>query len=296
MTNEELVLLFQHDNGKDTMQQLYLRNKGLIAKVVRPFISYVKCDEDDLMQIGFLGMMEAARRYDPNKGGSFSSYFPYWVRASVFRSDEYMTGRSATRLPSHIRQQINQYHRIVTEYQKQTGGNPSDRYIMFALKINQDQLDNLKQIIDTTPLSLDAELKWLEGMTIADTIPDTNDPIETVIDATSAEMDAKVLWKEVDALEEQERTMICDLYVEGNTPASIADRFGLTRNQVRSALDRVYRKLRHNQTVRRIAKDRGYFSRELYGGSLSCFLHSGSLVEAVAIRRVEGRTDKNNEQ
>lgn len=292
MTNEELVLLFQRKNGKDQdiMQQLYIRNKGLIAKTIRPYIGYVKCDEDDLMQIAFFGIIEAAKRYDPNKG-TFASYFPHWIRASIFRSDEYMTGRSAARLPSYIRQQINQYHRIITEYQKQTGGDPPDSYIMFALKINQDQLDNLKQIIDTAPLSLDAELSWCEGVTGADIIPDNNNQIESLLDEVSAETDAKVLWKEVDALKEQERTVIRDLYIEGYTPARIADRLGLTRNQVSSALDRGYRKLRHNWKIRRIAKDRGYFSHELYGGSLSRFLHSGSLVETIAIRSIDGTSE-----
>ena len=37
-------------------------------------------DADDAAQIGMIGLIEAARRFDPRRGVPFSAYANYWVR------------------------------------------------------------------------------------------------------------------------------------------------------------------------------------------------------------------------
>lgn len=53
----------------------------------------IACDSDrrrrrqleDLVQEGCLGLIEAVRRFDPGKGGQFSTYAGFWIRAFVMR-------------------------------------------------------------------------------------------------------------------------------------------------------------------------------------------------------------------
>ena len=55
----------------------------LIMKVIKPYSNGNKHLEEDLIQEGFLGVIEAKNRYDEAKGTKFSSYAFYWIKKRV---------------------------------------------------------------------------------------------------------------------------------------------------------------------------------------------------------------------
>jgi RNA polymerase primary sigma factor len=55
---------------------------------------------EDLVQEGNIGLIKAARRYDPSFGTKFSTYANFWCKQAII---EALTNKSRTiRLPSHI--------------------------------------------------------------------------------------------------------------------------------------------------------------------------------------------------
>mgnify|MGYP003292455600 CR=1 FL=1 len=57
------------------------RYTGVVECIVR---QYGKVNnKQDLMQEGFIGLMEAAKRYDPSTGVRFESYASWWVRKYI---------------------------------------------------------------------------------------------------------------------------------------------------------------------------------------------------------------------
>ncbi len=72
---------------------------GEARKLSGPFL-----DEPDLVQEGYIGLMNAARRFDPDRGIRFSTYAKWWVRAQMTRAIDH-TGRPV-RLPGCAVEQL----------------------------------------------------------------------------------------------------------------------------------------------------------------------------------------------
>ena len=54
---------------------------GEARKLAGPFM-----DEEDLVQEGYIGLLRAAKRFDPDRGIRFSTYARWWVRAQMTRA------------------------------------------------------------------------------------------------------------------------------------------------------------------------------------------------------------------
>lgn len=72
---------------------------GEARKLSGPFL-----DEPDLVQEGYIGLLNAARRFEPDRGIRFSTYAKWWVRAQMTRAIDH-TGRPV-RLPGCAVEQL----------------------------------------------------------------------------------------------------------------------------------------------------------------------------------------------
>ncbi|MDX2592275.1 sigma-70 family RNA polymerase sigma factor [Streptomyces sp. WI03-4A] len=82
---------------------LVVHNQRLVHSMVPRYLEQ-GLDYDDLFQHGALGLMRAARKFDPAKGFKFSTYATWWVRQSITRgiADE----GAVIRIPVHMHEQI----------------------------------------------------------------------------------------------------------------------------------------------------------------------------------------------
>ncbi|MGY5052463.1 sigma-70 family RNA polymerase sigma factor [Streptomyces sp. 900105755] len=82
---------------------LVVHNQGLVHSLVPRYLEQ-GLDYEDLFQHGALGLMRAARKFDPTKGFKFSTYATWWIRQSITRgiADE----GSVIRVPVHMHETI----------------------------------------------------------------------------------------------------------------------------------------------------------------------------------------------
>jgi len=104
-SNEILCKLIQQGN-RQAVQDLCVKNKRLVDKYV---IGYQKkygnrLDFEDLEQVGFLGLIKAAHRFDVERGGAFSTYAVFWIKQCISR--EIMDNGYAIRIPVHMMERI----------------------------------------------------------------------------------------------------------------------------------------------------------------------------------------------
>ncbi len=85
-TNEELCMLIQ-SGVQQAKQDLCIKNQRLIGKVAAAYVGYNGNDLDieDLIQVGFLGLLAAAEKYDTGNGAKFSTYAVHWIKREIKR-------------------------------------------------------------------------------------------------------------------------------------------------------------------------------------------------------------------
>lgn len=108
---------------------------------VRPFVCQIANrfgagdQTEDLIHEGFLGITDAARKYDAGQGAQFLTFAEYDIRARMGR---YMGESGPVRLPKWAAGTVRKYRKAVSEFEKAHGREPSDMETAFLLGLNVD--------------------------------------------------------------------------------------------------------------------------------------------------------------
>lgn len=103
-SNEILCVLIQQGN-KQAEQDLCLKNKKLVDKYVAAYQKRCgyRLDFDDLEQVGFMGLIKAAKKFEIQRS-AFSTYAVWWIKQAISR--EITDNGYAIRLPAHMMEKI----------------------------------------------------------------------------------------------------------------------------------------------------------------------------------------------
>lgn len=106
---EEIALAERIAQGDQAARdELILANLGLVGSVAKHFLGR-GMDFDDLVSEGNLGLIEAAKRFDPMIGTKFSTYANIWIKHAIRRA---LLERGQTiRVPAHMARMITKWAR-----------------------------------------------------------------------------------------------------------------------------------------------------------------------------------------
>ncbi len=81
----ELALAYQRTRDPVHLHRLGAANVRLVLKIVHSYVHHSRDSQAlaDLVQEGCIGLMVAARRFDPARGNRFATYASWWIRAYV---------------------------------------------------------------------------------------------------------------------------------------------------------------------------------------------------------------------
>jgi RNA polymerase primary sigma factor len=220
---------------------LVLHNQRLVHKMVPRYLEQ-GLDYEDLFQHGVLGLIRAARKFDPAKGFKFSTYATWWIRQSISRAiaDE----GAVIRIPVHMHEQMRKV--ALAERTLAVQGRPAGiADVAVHCDMTLQKVEEIRRLSRRTD-SLDRVIG--DGVTLGDFIGWTNPlpPVEKVVlDAMLLEQIMSV----VDTLPEREaHILIRRLGLDGDEPSTLDElgkQIGRTRERVRQIESKAKKKFQY---------------------------------------------------
>jgi RNA polymerase primary sigma factor len=196
----------------------------------------------DLINEGNLGLIHAARKFDPDRGARFITYAVWWIRQAIMHA--LAAGGGAVRLPIKQAELLSKLRHKIEEVRQETGTEPTAEELALALDIKPEDVSDLLRVY-RPQLSLDAPLNDNMDSTRLDLLESSQLPSsEDVYLHASLINEVREL---LDHLEPREAMILRARFGFDDKPKSLAAigrELGLSRERVRQIETRARSKLR----------------------------------------------------
>jgi len=229
--------------------------RRLVEANLRFVVSYAKRYRDlgvpllDLIHEGNLGLMEAARRFDPLRNVKFITYAVWWVRQAIMHALSEQV--RAFTLPTKLSGVAARFGREVADLTEQLDRAPTTAEIANDLSISEADVEALKRI-GGSDLSLNEHVGRgdSEGSELGDLIE--QDAVEDVEHELIHRAAAARVREALHDLDDKEREVVTlrfglDRDGEPRTLQEIGDALGVSRERIRQIESRAKEKLRRSK-------------------------------------------------
>jgi len=204
---------------------------------------------EDLIDEGNIGLIQAAERFDPERGVHFTSYAVWWIRQAILKAVH--EDSRLIRLPRSRAGELAQIEELRRDALLRSGSEPRLKEIAEALVVEEGELVRLMQAAQKT-VSLDGPLAGLEdGDSLGACLEDRSapKPEEALVGASLQDGLDTVLAR----LSEREARILQDRFgLSGGGRASLLEtgkKYGLSKERVRQIEKKALRKIRASEGV-----------------------------------------------
>lgn len=235
-------------NAAQTLVTSHLR---LVAKIAMGFRGY-GLPVNDLIAEGNIGLMQAVKKFDPEKGFRLSTYAMWWIRASVqefvlrsWSSVKVGTSAAQKRLFFNLKRMK---QRIAAGHDHTDLSPDEVRQIAEELEVNEKDVVDMNRRMIASDRQLNAPMQDGEGNSgqWMDLLEDeSSNQEETYAEFEERDQKHVLLMNAMGALNEREQTIIRErrLSEEPKTLEELSHVFGVSRERVRQIEARAMEKL-----------------------------------------------------
>jgi len=241
--DEELSLARQAQSGcRDAMRDLIESNLGFVVKVALEYRN-AGLPLEDLFAEGSVGLIEAVKHFDPDKGNRFITYAVWWIRKSILMA--LSNSSRLVKVPAYRQKRIRELRDVERRLESTLGRKPSRTELRKQFSVRRSTVDRLLQL-DYRELSLDAPTNSQTDMTLSDKLADSRDsgPEDSMI----LREGHSILRQAVAELNDRERDIITYRFGLKDEPprtlTEIGDQLGLSRERVRQLEQEIKNRLR----------------------------------------------------
>ena len=244
----KLARRWRDEEDPEAVRQIVSSHLRLVAKIAMGFRGY-GLPVADLISEGNVGIMQAIRRFDPERGFRFSTYAMWWIRASI---QEYIlhswslvkmgTTAAQKKLFFNLRKLKNQINALEEGdlYPENVTHIANQLKVTEAEVISMDRRLSIPDQSLNSPMHDEGEGEWL------DRLVESEDNQEAVLGQSEEFLNRySLLNGAMDHLSERERHIIAErrLKDQPTTLQNLSAEYGISRERVRQIEARAFEKL-----------------------------------------------------
>jgi RNA polymerase sigma factor FliA len=184
---------------------------------------------DDLISSGTIGLLDAIKKFDPNKNINFRSYAEFRIKGAIL--DEL---RSLDWIPRSVREKSSQLEKAYTHLQKELGRPPEPEEIVASMNISMEEyyhlLDETKGISLIDIDAVQKNMPKIPAEKLFEILQDKTS-LDPFISLHFAEL-REILTKALECLSEKAKIIISLYYYEELTMKEIGDIMGYTESRI----------------------------------------------------------------
>jgi len=223
------------NHAQDAAQKLATAHLGLARAVAARYFRHDPARDEDLVQVAYVGLVKAARRYHPGYQGGFAAYAVPTIAGEVKR---HLRDHGWMVRPPRAHQDLNRrIAHTMPQLTQQLRRTPSRDDLARELGESPAQVAEAGACDGCLrPVSLDASVAPASATTLGDLLPDER--------ADECDADRRVmLWAALRTLPGRERHILYLRFFEDLSQQAIADRLGLSQVHVSRILRRTLERL-----------------------------------------------------
>ncbi len=230
--------------GKRAYQKLMNCNLRLVVVVAKKYaVRAHRSDLLDLIQEGTIGMAQAIKKYDPERGYAFSTYSFWWIRQAVTR---YLSQFDRMiRLPGNANDQIIKLRYWLPSFQMQHGRMPTLEECAEFTNVPPKRLAAYMAHINDA-YSLDAPVATNTETCLLDAVADPD--AEDMLESLAWSLGAEYLKEMIKQLSRKEQTILNHHFGlagrEVQSLSALGKTLGISRERVRQLETKALLKLR----------------------------------------------------
>ncbi len=247
--DEEHSLATRYASGGDVnaAARLVTSNLRLVVKIAYEYRRAYK-NIMDLIQEGNIGLMQAVKKFDPNRGVKLSSYSAWWIRAYILRfiiNNWRLVKLGTTQAQRKLFFNLNKEKARLSAM----GIEPTSTEIAARLGVDEQEAIDMDRRLSSGEMSLDAPVGDAEGRPVSrlELMPATtagpevmvaDGQVQSMLREKLAEFRLTLKGKDIDIFD---RRLVAD---EPLTLQELGDHFGISRERVRQIEARLTMNLR----------------------------------------------------
>ncbi len=241
-----LAVKYRSTGDPESAYRLVTSNLKLVVKIA---LIYQKVYRNllDLIQEGNLGLIQAVKKFDPNRGTRLPTYAAWWIKAYILKfllDNARMVKVGTTNTRRKILMHLNREKREL----EAKGITPTSQLLAQNLGVEEGEILEVEQAMRGPDISLDAPVRNDDG---DKPYIDTLNLMERSVDEKIAQGEFRALLEKkfkdfAASLSERERVILTERLIadDPQTLQQIADRYGISREAVRVAEKRLTAKIK----------------------------------------------------
>lgn len=232
LTKEEEQSLARDIQAGDerALHELVESNLSFVAKIASEY-RYLGMPFEDLLNEGNVGLIQAARRFDPSKDNKFISYAIWWIRKAILKA---LSEKShVVRMPYSQIKKFKEIRRAEKALQRELGRRPNREEISEYLSKSLEKIDRVLQH-SVQETSIDTPLGDGSDMQLAEVLAD--EPGGTPEDRFLEREANDDVGEAFCQLNEQQKTVLSYRFGLAGPPLTLqetGERMGVSRERVR---------------------------------------------------------------